>query len=104
MSSTAAAAASGGPVAAGRFASKLRDTFVAAITACKQQGTAVDLADLFPGLYEANKELFDSTLSNMLDLIAQFSEVRVTLARAEIGCGKQPNGNPVPHWLPSDAG
>ncbi len=55
--------------------SKLRETFLTALTACKEQGSQVDLEDLFPDIYPENKAFFDELLSNMLQLLRDYSQV-----------------------------
>lgn len=59
---------------------KLRETFLTALTACKEQGVKVDMEELFPGLYTENKEFFDGLLGNMLQLLRDYSQVREVLA------------------------
>jgi len=61
---------------AGKRMGKLRETFLTALTACTEQGVKVDLEELFPSIYPENKAFFDELLSNMLQLLRDYSQVR----------------------------
>ena len=76
--------------AAGKRMGKLRETFLTALTACKEQGVKVDLEELFPGLYSENKAFFDELLVNMLQLLREYSQVRAETCLAATAA----SGNP----------
>lgn len=84
------ASATAGSVGEGVRAAKLTAVFEKAIRACVVGGLEVDLAEVFPSLYEANKELIDDLFARLLALVQDASTVSPSAATPATACPLHP--------------